>query len=335
VPLASSQYQGVSKRGTTLYMWEPYLAGLGEKMELRHLRYFVAVAEEGSLTVAAEKRLHTAQPSLSRQLRDLEHEVGAQLFIRGSRGIELTPAGRAFLDHARLALSQAAEAVAAARRAVRPPKTSFSVGFLMGQEVEWLPHVMNVLQGKLKDLDFRVSSDSSPNIGESVQRGELDLGFSRIEPQPDVTYKVIAYEPIVAILPSDHPLAAQSEIDVRDLDPDAFIGYAETPHVLRVIVDRYLRERGVTISPTHFLSGFATGISLVASTRGVTLLPAYVESLLPWSVVSRPLTGNPPVIEIAAGYRADNPSPILQSFLENIDQLIASRSALPRHTRRK
>lgn len=302
-------------------------------MELRHLRYFVAVAEEGSLTVAAEKRLHTAQPSLSRQLRDLEHEIGAQLFIRGARGVELTPAGRVFLDHARLSLSQAAEAIAAARRAARPAKTSFSVGFLTGQEVEWLPHVTNILKSQLKDIDFRVSSDFSPDIGEAVQRGEIDLGFSRIEPQPDVTYKVIAHEPIVVILPSDHPLAAQTAIDVRDLDPDEFIGYSDTPHVLRGIVDRYLRERGVIVSPTQLLDGFATGISLVASTRGVTLLPAYVESLLPPSVVSRPLAGNAPVIEIAAGYRADNPSPILQLFLANIDQLITSRSAGSRHKR--
>src|SRR4029079_11433262 len=102
-------------------------------MELRHLRYFVAVAEEGSLTVAAEKRLHTAQPSLSRQLRDLEHEVGAQLFLRTSRGVDLTPAAQAFLEHARLSLHQAAEAVAAARRVARPAKTSFAVGFLTGQ----------------------------------------------------------------------------------------------------------------------------------------------------------------------------------------------------------
>jgi len=302
-------------------------------MELRHLRYFVAVAEEGSLTVAAEKRLHTAQPSLSRQLRDLEREVGAQLLIRSSRGVELTPAGRAFLDHARLALGQAAEAVAAARRAVRPAKTSFSVGFLTGQEVEWLPHVTHVLRSQLKTIDFRVSSDFSPDIAEAVQRGEIDLGFSRIEPQPDVTYKVIEHEPIVVILPHDHPLAEKTEIDPRDLDPDAFIGYSDTPHVLRGIVERYLRDRGVTVSPSHFLDGFATGISLVASTRGVTLLPAYVEVLLPRSVVSRPLAGNAPVIEIAAGYRADNPSPVLRSFLENIDELIASHAAISRPIR--
>ncbi|WP_207478384.1 LysR family transcriptional regulator [Arenibaculum pallidiluteum] len=303
-------------------------------MELRHLKYFVAVAEEGSLSVAAEKRLHTAQPSLSRQLRDLELEVGAQLFIRSSRGVELTPAGRAFLDHARLTLNQAAEAIAAARRAARPPKASFSVGFLTGQEVEWLPHVTRVLRDQLKDIDLRVSSDFSPHVAEAVQRGESDLGFSRIEPQPDVSYKVIAVEPIVAILPSEHPLTSRSEIDPKDLDPHAFIGYSDTPHVLRRIVDRYLRDRGIVVSPTHFLDGFATGISLVASTGGVTLLPAYVERLLPPSVVSRPLRGNAPVIEIAAGYRADNPSPVLKSFLENIDQLIASRSAGPGQVRR-
>jgi len=86
-------------------------------MELRHLRYFIAVAEAGSLTVAAEKKLHTAQPSLSRQIRDLEYEVGVQLISRSVHGIELTAAGRAFLDHARLALTQAEAAAEAARRA--------------------------------------------------------------------------------------------------------------------------------------------------------------------------------------------------------------------------
>ena len=88
-------------------------------MELRHLRYFVAVAEEGSLTLAAEKRLHTAQPSLSRQIRDLEYEVGVQLMSRSVHGIELTAAGRVFLDHARLALAQVEAAQEAARRAAQ------------------------------------------------------------------------------------------------------------------------------------------------------------------------------------------------------------------------
>ena len=299
-------------------------------MELRHLRYFVAVAEEGSLTVAAEKRLHTAQPSLSRQLRDLELEVGTPLLIRTSRGVTLTPAGQIFLDHARLALAQAAEAVAAARRVSRPAKASFSVGFLTGQEVEWLPHVTQILRDQLKEIDFRVSSDFSPAVAEAVQRGEINLGFSRVEPQPDVSYAVIASEPIVAILAGDHPLACRTQIDPTELGDFPFIGYTDTPHVLRGIVERYLRERGVSVTSSHFLDSFATGISLVASTGGLTLLPAYVEKLLPRSVVSRPLAGPTPVIEIAAGYRKDNPSPVLSDFLRSIDWLIAAHAAAAR-----
>src|ERR1700674_6146000 len=114
-------------------------------MELRHLRYFIAGAEEGSLTLAAEKRLHTAQPSLSRQIRDLEYEVGVQLMSRSVHGIELTAASRAFLDHARLALTQAEAATDAARRAARPAHPTFALGFLTGKEINWLPEGMRIL----------------------------------------------------------------------------------------------------------------------------------------------------------------------------------------------
>ena len=297
-------------------------------MELRHLRYFVAVAEAGSLTVAAEKRLFTAQPSLSRQLRDLEQEVGAQLFLRRARGIELTPAGRAFLDHARLALGQAAEAVTAARRAARPGKQTFSVGFLTGQELEWLPQVTQVLHNELKNIDLKVSSDFSPDIADAVQRGEIDVGFSRLEPRPNVTYQRVAQEPIVAILPSDHRLAARAKIDPHDLEHEKFIGYSDIPHVLRDVVAGYFRKLGIEVKPTHHLDNFTTGISLVASTRGVTLLPSYVIPVLPWSVVSRPLKGETPVIDFAIGYRQDNASPVLKSLLGGIDQLVAAGKAI-------
>src|SRR6202048_3013747 len=99
-------------------------------MELRHLRYFIAVAEEGSLTLAAEKRLHTAQASLSRQIRDLEYEVGVQLMNRSVHGIELTAAGRAFLDHARLALIPAAVGAGASRRGAQTARATFALRIL-------------------------------------------------------------------------------------------------------------------------------------------------------------------------------------------------------------
>src|SRR6202044_319515 len=128
-------------------------------MELRHLRYFVAVVEEGSLTAAAERRLHTSQPSLSRQIRDLEDEVGVELLTRSVHGVELTAAGKAFLDHARLALMQVDAAVEAARRAAQPARKTFAIGFQTGHEMNWLPQVMHVLRDELTNIEVKVTSD--------------------------------------------------------------------------------------------------------------------------------------------------------------------------------
>src|SRR5258707_8686183 len=133
-------------------------------MELRHLRYFVAVVEEGSLTTAAEHRLHTSQPSLSRQIRDLEDEVGAELLSRSVRGVELTAAGKAFLDHARLALMQVDAAVEAAHRAAQPARKTFAIGFQTGHEMNWLPQAMHVLRDDLKSIEVKVFSDYSPDL---------------------------------------------------------------------------------------------------------------------------------------------------------------------------
>jgi LysR family transcriptional regulator, hca operon transcriptional activator len=302
-------------------------------MELRHLRYFIAVAEEGSVTVAAEKRLHTAQPSLSRQLRDLEIEVGAPLFTRGARGVELTDAGRAFLVHARVSVSEAGEAVQAARRAARPAKAVFSVGFLTGEEVDWLPHVTRILRAELPKIEFKVTSMYSPDLAEALQNGEIDLGFLRVEPKPDVTYDVIAKEPIVVILPSDHPLAEQEEIDPKALEDETLVGFSDIAIVLREVVEGYLLAKGVDLTPSHRVETFSTVLSLVASFRGVALMPAYVEALLPWSVVSRPLQGEPLTIDLAVGYRSDNTSPVLKTFLAGLDQLIAAGPAGTRQAR--
>src|SRR3989449_10228529 len=121
-------------------------------MELRHFRYFVAVAEAGSLTVAAEQILHTSQPSLSRQIRDLEEEVGARLLTRRARGIELTPAGRAFLDHARLVLSQGEAASGTARRGAPSPTPWVCMGFLTRHEFRWSPAVMRLFRGAVCNI---------------------------------------------------------------------------------------------------------------------------------------------------------------------------------------
>ena len=175
-------------------------------MELRHLRYFIAVAEEGSLTLAAEKRLHTAQPSLSRQIRDLEYEVGVQLMSRSVHGIELTAAGRAFLDHARLALTQAEAAKEAARRAAQPAKPTFALGFLTGTEIDWLPEAMRILHDELPNIEITVSSQYSPDLADALMRGRLDAAFMRPEEQADeLVYRRVATEPLVVIVPQRPP----------------------------------------------------------------------------------------------------------------------------------
>lgn len=292
-------------------------------MELRHLRYFVAVAEEGSLTVAAAKRLHTAQPSLSRQIRDLEHEVGVALLTRGVHGVQLTEAGRVFLDHARLVLMQADAAVEGARRASQPSKQVLTIGFTIGQEVDWLPRATRLLRNELTDLEIRVSSDHSATLAEELAHGRLDVAFLRAEPTPDVEFKVVAQEPLIAVLPSDHRLAQRKTFDPKDLVGETFIGISKVPRVLRALIAGYLERSGVDISPAFEIDNYAMAISLVASNRGVAILPASAKNVLPWSVVSRPLDGDAPTIDVTVGFRRDNASPILKTFLSRIDGLNA------------
>jgi LysR family transcriptional regulator, hca operon transcriptional activator len=290
-------------------------------MELRHLRYFVAVAETGSMTLAAEKRLHTAQPSLSRQIRDLEHEVGVQLLNRSPKGAELTAAGRAFLDHARLAISQAEAATEAARRAARPNRPFFSMGFLTGQEADWLPHAPGILRDELPNIEIRVSSGFSTNLADDVQRGKIDVAFMRTEPKTDLEYRLVRKEPLVVILPSDHPLAGNQTIDPHDLSGETFIGISDVAPVLRSAIKDYLKRSGVEIVPALEVDNFAMAMSLVTSTRGMALLPASIEGYLPWSITSRPLAGEQPTVDLVVGYHKGNTSPILKKFLSRIDDL--------------
>jgi len=296
-------------------------------MELRHLRYFVAVAEEGSLTVAAEQRLHTAQPSLSRQIRDLEYQVGAELLTRSARGVELTAAGRAFLDHARLLLAQVEAACEAARRAVQPAKPSFTLGFLTGQEMDWLPETMRILRDELPNIEVTVCSQYSPDLAQALMRGKLDAAFLRPEPQmPDLAFKLAVKEPLVVVLPSDHRLASHDAISPQDILGETFINVSGTAPALRVVIDNFLKRSGIDIVPAHEADNLAMAISLVASTRGVALLPIYAQNFLPWSVVSRPLKGETPTIDLVVGYHKANTSPLLKLFLSRIDDLIVSKS---------
>jgi LysR family hca operon transcriptional activator len=294
-------------------------------MELRHLRYFVAVVEEGSLTIAAERRLHTSQPSLGRQIRDLEYQVGAELLSRSVRGVELTAAGKAFLDHARLALAQVDAAVEAARRAAQPAKKTFAIGFQTGHEMNWLPRAMHVLRDELQNIDITVSSDYSPDLAEALLRGRLDVAFLRVEPTFDLGYEVVDHEPLIVLMPSDHRLTSREAIHPREFVDEIFIGGSKKATVLRAVTEDYLRRCGLDIKLNHGVDSVSTALSLVASMRGLALMPAYAKNVLPWSVVSRPLEGEAPTIDLAVGYSKANTSPILKLFLSRVEELRSPR----------
>src|ERR1700739_1166145 len=297
---------------------------MGAKMELRHLRYFVAVAEAGSLTVAAARKLHTSQPSLSRQIRDLESELGSQLLTRRARGIELTPAGRAFLDHARAVLSQGEAAAEAARRVAHPSRPCFTMGFLTGHELKWMPEALRILRDELPSIDVMISSQYSPLLASGLAKGKIDAAFLRRERGvPELAFRLLVKEPLMVVLPSKHRLAALKSIGPKDLVGETFVTVSDTAPVLRTVIDDYLKRSGINITPAHEADHLAMGMSLIAATRGVGLLPAYAQNFLPSSVTSRPLKGDTPTIDLVFGYKKSNQSPILKLLLSRLVELVA------------
>jgi LysR family hca operon transcriptional activator len=292
-------------------------------MELRHLRYFVAVAEEGSLTNAAERRLHTAQPSLSRQIRDLELEIGVKLLERKVRGVALTAAGRVFLDHARLALMQIEVACEAARGTEKPEKLGFVIGFLLGQEAIWLSESLRVLREEAPDVEITLMTKSSPELAVGLMQGKIDVALLRHESQTaGLAFKFLTKEPLIAILPARHRLARHRAVRPQDLARESFISTARVAPVLRTVIDDYAVKKGITLKQNYDAETLSGGMSLVASTGGFTLLPLYVRSALIPSVVARPLRGEVPTIGLMMGYNKSSTSPLLKRFLLRADELV-------------
>jgi LysR family hca operon transcriptional activator len=273
--------------------------------------------------VAAQRTLHTSQPSLSRQIRDLEDEVGTPLLTRRARGVDLTPAGRAFLDHARSVLSQVEAASEAARRVAGPAKPCFAMGFLTGHELTWMPEALRILRDELPNIDVMISSQYSPLLAEGLSKGKIGAAFLRREQRvPDLAFRLLVKEPLVVILPGNHRLAALKAISPKDLVGERFVIVSQTAPVLRGVIDNYFKRSGIKITPAHEADHVTMGISLIMSTRGVGLLPAYVQNLLPSSVTSRPLKGESPTVDLVLGYKKSNESPILKLLLSRLDELV-------------
>ena len=247
---------------------------------------------------------------------------------RSVHGIELTAAGRAFLDHARLALTQAEAAKEAARRAAQPAKPTFALGFLTGKEINWLPEAMRILHDELRNIEITVSSQNSPDLADALMRGRLDAAFMRPEERGDeLVYRRVVTEPFVVMLPSDHRLAAHDAVELREIVGETFIIPSKTAPTSRAVIEDYLKRSGLEIIPAHEVDNITHAVSMIASTGAVALLPLYPNNLLPWSVTSRPIRGDARTIDLVVGYNKANRSPILKLFLSRVDDLSAQMSS--------
>jgi LysR family hca operon transcriptional activator len=294
-------------------------------MELRHFRYFVGVAEAGSFTRAAQI-LNTVQSSLSRQIQDLEREVGTKLLERDSRNMELTPAGAAFLNEARLVLAQSHRAVERARQVARASAGRLTVGFVPGVEIDMLAGVMTALHNDLKSVELVIYSRASPDLIRSLHERQIDAAF--IRPGDDsrgLEVHVLRREHLLAAIPATHPLARAKHLKPEALSGESFIiAAADHAPVVHKAVSDFLRKHQLVPQQFYEAENLATAFSLIVSIGGISLLPEFAFQFCPPTVVSVPLTADTPTIELALAYHPENHSTVLQGFVRHFLQAAQS-----------
>jgi len=277
-------------------------------MELRHLRYFIAVAEELNFTRAA-LRLHTAQPSLSQQIRDLEDQVGTRLLERSRHKVELTASGEVFLAEARLTLAQADRAISRARQVIKQ-KSTLTIGFVPAAEVRIFPIILPMLRMRFPELIVDLRSLPTMDLEEALLKGEIDVAFMR-EPllSPNLVSEIVLTEPLLVILPATHALAKLDRIPLHMLNGEAFISsHPKFSGRVYDIVDEYCKKNNLQQNIVQVASNILLNLNLVGMGLGYALLPAYVEKLIHNSVCCRPLDCDPPSIDLLMVWQMQNPS---------------------------
>jgi len=285
-------------------------------MELRHLRYFVAVAEELHFRRAAE-RLHMSQPPLSQQIRRLEEEVGATLLVRNQRRVELTAAGTAYLTRAREILLAVEDAAREARRVQRGEVGRLAVGFVGSALYSVVPELLRAFRERHPEVALRLHELGTTEQLRRLEDGRLDLGFIRAPgARPGLSIETVLREPVVAALPDVHPLARRGEVRVAQLagEPLVLMTRAGAPGLRAALapVTDGLGEDAIV----QEVAEMQTLIGLVAAGVGVSLVPESVRALARAGVVYRPLDGEAPTVALSAAWRTGDDSPVLAAFLE-------------------
>lgn len=294
-------------------------------MELRHLRYFVAVAEERNFTRAAE-RLHIAQPPLSRQIQQLEEILQVALFVRGSRPLELSDAGRFFYRHAQQLLAQSAEVVSMTRR-IGKIERKFSIGFVGSTLFGLLPEVVRRFRAAHPETDVTLLEMTTMEQIQALKDGVIDVGIGRIRHEdPSIRRIVLREEPLIAALPMGHPLAfVDRGLLLRELVNDTLIVFPKAPRPSYAdTVLAAFHDRGLAPVKVYEARELQVGLGLVAAGMGVSVLPKSVLGLKRSDVVYKMLDESNLVSPVIMSIRALDQSDAIKSMLRELYGLYRS-----------
>ena len=286
-------------------------------MELRHLRYFITVAEELNFSKAALK-LYTAQPSLSQQIKDLEEDVGVKLLNRTKRKVELTEEGAVFLEQARLTLAQADKAVAMARQVSQAKQQMLRIGFVPVAEMKIFPYILPNLRVQNPDLKIELLSLNNNEQMRLLKKGDLDLTFTRHNFNSDeIESQFVIREPLIFLLPKDHPLAKYERIPVKALNGiDFIIPSAEQSLTLNQAILDFAKANGIELNIVQKADNILFNINSIGMGLGCTILPGYIAPLTMANTVIRPLDVELPYLDLYVSYHKNNKSYVVSKFLE-------------------
>ncbi|MFZ0023949.1 DNA-binding transcriptional regulator HcaR [Acinetobacter sp.] len=286
-------------------------------MELRHLRYFITVAEELNFSKAALK-LYTAQPSLSQQIKDLEEDVGVKLLNRTKRKVELTEEGAVFLEQARLTLAQADKAVAMARQVSQAKQQMLRIGFVPVAEMKIFPYILPNLRVQNPDLKIELLSLNNNEQMRLLKKGDLDLTFTRHNFNSDeIESQFVIREPLIFLLPKDHPLAKYERIPIKALNGiDFIIPSAEQSLTLNQAILDFAKANGIEFNIVQKADNILFNINSIGMGLGCTILPGYIAPLTMDNTVIRPLDVELPYLDLYVSYHKNNKSYAVSKFLE-------------------
>jgi DNA-binding transcriptional LysR family regulator len=295
-------------------------------MELRQMRYFVAVAEDLHFGHAA-RRLRIAQPALSRQIQALEKELMVELLSRNRRRVQITPAGQVFLDHARLILARAEDATLAAQRASGGVSGSLNLGFVGSATYDILPAVLRSFRQNAPRVALTLSEMTVHAQTEALIEKRIDVGLLRLPARTaGLVFRTVSREPLLVALPSAHLLAQSPALRLAALAGESFILYPDHPRPSWTeFVVGLCQQAGFQPIVAQRTVEIQTTLSLVAAGIGISIVPECVGNIPRRDVVYRRLTGVRARTELLVAFREHDPAPVVQTFLKVLRQTVRSQ----------